>query len=201
MVVIGLVGNIGSGKSLAAHFLEEKGAGIINADQIAREIVQPQQPAWQAIIAEFGQAYLLPDGNINRKKLGEKVFNDQKSLLKLNSLTHPLIYREAQKQITELKKQGFKIIVLEAAILLDSDLKNLVDEIWLIMAPSKTLLKRITKRDFLSRQEAESRLESQTPAEDQVKFVDRVILNEQTVDDLRQKMYNLYDKYIVKKKG
>ncbi|MGI5891849.1 MAG: dephospho-CoA kinase [Bacillota bacterium] len=193
MVVIGLVGNIGSGKSLAAKYLEEKGAAIIDADKIARDIVMPHKPAWQKIVSAFGQAYLLPDKNINRRMLAEKIFSDQKSRELLNSITHPYLYEEAQKKILAWQKKGVSVIVLEAAILLESEFTDLVDEIWLVVAGKELLLSRLKNRDNLSQQEIEKRLSSQMLPQEQMKLADKIIYNEQSVNDLRQKIYDLYD--------
>jgi dephospho-CoA kinase len=195
MIVIGLAGNIGSGKSLAAHYLRQKGAAVVDADKISREIVRPQQPAWHKIVSAFGQAYLLPDGNINRKMLGEKVFGEPKSRLLLNQITHPYIREEAQKQIEAHKKAGVTIIVLEAAILLECSFRDLVDEIWLIVADRDFIKERLKKRDGFSEKETEKRLSSQMSPQEQMRLADRIIYNEGTEADLRQKINDLYDQY------
>lgn len=195
MVVIGLAGNIGSGKSLAAHYLRQKGAAVVDADKISREIVRPQRPAWHKIVAAFGQAYLLPDGNINRKMLGDKVFSDPASRLLLNQITHPYIHKEAQRQIKSHQEAGVNIIVLEAAILLESSFCDLADEIWLVVADRAFIKERLKKRDGFSEKETEKRLSSQMSPREQMRLADRIIYNEGTEADLRQKINNLYDQY------
>lgn len=196
-IVIGLCGNIGSGKSLAAALLKEMGAAIIDADALARLVVEPGRPAYVEICAAFGTEYLSPTGEIDRKKLGGLVFADAKARGRLNAITHPRIREEAALLIKSYRAQGYELIVLEAALLLASDdYRDLLDEIWLVTAPREQVYARLAARDHLTVAEAEARLNAQMPVEEQAKLANRVIVNDGDAEALRAKLAALYRQLI-----
>jgi len=194
MTVIGLVGKIGSGKSVFAAYLKELGAAVVNADQIARQIVEPNLPAWKEIADTFGQAYFLPDGHINRPKLAQKIFAADASRLQLNAITHPRIRSEAALQIAAYKKEGYALIVLEAAVLLEAGFAEMVDEIWLLESMHEDIYQRLEKRDGLDIASADMRLQAQLSNEEMEKKADLVIINNGTLEDLSQKAKDLYNR-------
>lgn len=193
MKVIGLVGNIGSGKSVFAGFLKELGAAVVDADQIARQIVEPGLPAWEEIAEAFGEAYFLPDGHINRAKLAEKVFAEEASRLRLNAITHPRIRSEAALRIAAYKKEGYELIVLEAAVLIEAVFTDMIDEIWLIKSEHEDIYQRLAKRDGLDIEAANMRLKAQLSVEEMEKHADLVIINDGSLEDLSEKAKELYD--------
>lgn len=195
--VIGLAGTIGSGKTLASAMLQELGAAIIDADALSRLVVQPQRPAYQDICATFGGEYLLPDGTINRKKLAGLIFADSAARAKLNAITHPRIRNEAAALIDSYRSDNYSMIVLEAALLLETgSFRDLLDETWLVTAPEEQIYKRLAQRDALTPQQAAARLATQMPVQQQAKLASRVIMNDGSLEDLRQRLTLLYEETV-----
>jgi len=186
--VIGLTGQIGSGKSLAASFLMELGAAVIDADALARQVVAPGQPAYAEISAAFGPAYLLDGGALDRKALSALIFADEEARLRLNSITHPRIYAEAKRLIAQYAAQGRELIVLEAALLIGSDFIDVLDEIWFISAPAEQIYARLALRDNLSKEEIALRLKAQLPVYVQEIQADRLIINDGSAQKLRAQL-------------
>ncbi len=155
--VIGLTGGIACGKSAVSRVLSGLGAGIIDADQVGHEILSAGQAAYAQVVQAFGEQILNAQGEIDRKRLGAIVFAEEKKLLQLNSITHPHIINNIVKQI----EAGNGIMVLDAALLFETGLDALCDEIWLVMAKREEQIRRILLRDHLTRQEAERRIQSQ----------------------------------------
>jgi len=188
--VIGICGPIGSGKSLAAALLKEMGAAIIDADALARQILEPGQPAYAEIRAAFGGDYILPDGGVDRKKLGKLIFADEAARKRLNAITHPHIHEQAALLISRYREDSYAMIVLEAALLLENEgFWDLLDEIWLVTAAPEHIHARLAARDGLTSAEASARLAAQMPAEQQAKLADHVIINNGSIEELREKLY------------
>jgi dephospho-CoA kinase len=191
--IIGLAGQIGSGKSLAAAMLKEMGAALIDADELGRQAVEPGRPAYTDICAAFGADYLLADGSLNRKALAALVFNDDPARRLLNEITHPRIRAEAEKLIARYRAEGHKVIVLEAAILIGSSFAAVADEIWLVTAPLEQIYGRLNRRDGLSQAETAARLASQLPVEKQAAAADRIIINDGNEQKLRGQLEVLFN--------
>ncbi|MBQ2695797.1 MAG: dephospho-CoA kinase [Clostridia bacterium] len=155
--VLGLTGGSGCGKSLAASFLKKHGAEIIDADKIAREILEPGKPALKEIVEAFG-GVLLPDGSLNRKKLGNLVFSDEDSLHRLNAITHTYIIDEIKKAVNASQNS---FIVIDAPLLLECGLDSLCTACVCVLADKELRKARIMTRDNLTEQEAENRIASQ----------------------------------------
>lgn len=165
--VIGLTGGIASGKSTVSSLLSELGAVIIDADDIARSIVGVGSTALEEIRAYFGEAYFLPNGELNRKKLGEYVFNHEEALDKLNEITHPRIVEKIKIEINWHKQNSVNpVIIVDAALLIEMGLVNLVNEVWLVAVPHDTQLKRLIEREDLTIEGAENRISSQMSLEE-----------------------------------
>ena len=127
MIVIGLTGGIGSGKSAVAQFLAELGAVLLNADEVGHEAYRPHTETWQEIVKNFGSNILQADGEINRKKLGEIVFADPQALTQLNQIVHPRMFHMMKARIEGWREQGVEVVVLEADILIEAKWTALVD--------------------------------------------------------------------------
>ena len=195
MKVVGLTGNIASGKSEVANIFKELGAKIIDADQIAREIVKPGEVAWKDICDEFGEEILNSDRRINRVKLGEIVFNDKEKRERLNNITHPRIIERVKKLIEMYKKDNVRVVIIEAALIVEKGgLKDTVDELVVVTADEEGQIKRIIKRDDLKREDAISRLNSQMPLSEKVKHAKYVIDNSDTLDETRKQVEVLWGK-------
>ena len=141
MMVIGLTGSIGTGKSEAARQLEALGASIISADQVGHEAYTPNTEAWEQVVAAFGDDILQDDGEIDRRKLGAVVFSDPGQLEKLNQIMHPRMARMVADKIEELRDQGTEVVVVEAALLFEAGWDSLVEEVWVTDAPEQAVIK------------------------------------------------------------
>ncbi|AOT72728.1 dephospho-CoA kinase [Geosporobacter ferrireducens] len=185
MKVIGLTGGIASGKSTVSNYLKSKDIPVIDADQIAREIVNIGQPALEEICLNFGSKILNADRSLNRKALGEIVFSNDKLLKKLNEITHPRIISRIINRI-ELYRESKKnsIVFVDAALLIEMNMRQLVDEVWLVKVDKETQRRRLMDRDGFSFAEAENRINAQMSMEEKVNFADVVIDNNNGIDYL-----------------
>ncbi|MFH1860912.1 MAG: dephospho-CoA kinase [bacterium] len=189
-MIIGLTGSIGTGKTTAANIFKELGAVIIDADKIAREIVEPQMPAWQQIIDAFGDKALNPDSTINRHYLGELIFNDRLSRERLNQITHPLIREEIDKQIQE---QNGKIIIIDAPLLIEAGVEKIVDKIIVVVTSRDTQIKRLKMRNLLSDLQIEARLNSQLSLEDKIEKADYIVDNDGSIFDTTRQIRKIWE--------
>ncbi len=185
MKVVGLTGGIASGKSTVSNYLKSKDFAVIDADQIAREIVDTGQPALEEIRMTFGKNILNADGSLNRKALGDLVFSNEKLLEKLNKITHPRIIQEIINRI-ELYKQNRKnsVVFVDAALLIEMNMRQLVDEVWLVKVDKETQRRRLMERNGFDFTEAENRINAQMSMEEKVKKADIVIDNNNGIDYL-----------------
>ena len=184
--IIGLTGGIATGKTTASNILKELGAVIIDADKIARKVVEKGRPALNEIEKYFGKGVLFENGELNRKKLGNIVFNDTESLKKLNGIIHPYIIKEIVNKINWYKKtHNNRVIILDAALLIELNLMYLVEEIWLVVAPKEIQLKRLTERGGISTEETEKRIDVQIPIEHKKRYAHKIIDNSGDLTHLR----------------
>ena len=158
MIVIGLTGGIGTGKSEVARLFGEFGAQVIDADTLGHSAYLPHSEIWEEVVKAFGDGVLLPDGEIDRKKLGGIVFNDPEELAKLNRIMHP---RMGQMVAMMIKEEDSDVVVVEAALLLEAGWDQLVDEVWCTEAAEEIVINRLKVRSGLSREEAQKRINAQ----------------------------------------
>lgn len=196
MTVIGLTGGIASGKSTVTALLKEKGAAIIDADKIAREIMSKGEPAWFEVLNYFGDEILNDDrSDIDRKKLAHIVFSDKAKLEVLNNITHPKIIEEIKRQVEEYKKAGKKIIVIDAALLIETGLDKIADEVWVVAANEDIQLQRLMAREKdITKDEALKRIKSQMPLAEKLKFADRVIDNNSSIEETKKQVDKIWTK-------
>jgi len=194
MKVIGLTGGIGSGKSTVSRFLAELGAVILNADEVGHKAFKPDTEIWRKVVAAFGRQILTPDGNIDRKKLGDIVFGNPESLSRLNQIMHPRMYALVKAQLEEYRRQGMRVVVLEAPLLLEAGWTSLVDEVWVTTSPEATVLKRLEERTGLSQAESLTRIRSQLPSAERVRHADVVINTDCDLDELKSKVKELWQR-------
>lgn len=198
MKVIGLTGGIGSGKSTVSRMLRSLGAKIIDADQIARDVVKPGKPALHEIKETFGHEYLQDDGELDRKKLGALVFSDYEKLKKLNQITHPRILEEIKTQVERYKADNrYKCIVVDCALLFEMDMEPLVEETWLVSLERAKQLERLMHRDFLSPEDAEKRIAAQMPLSDKEERADRIIDNSREVTETHEQVLDLWQRVVL----
>lgn len=195
-MLIGLTGGIASGKSLVAEELRRLGAHLIDADEIAREIVRPGLPAHKEIIESFGEKILNPDKTINRKMLGQIVFADSKLRKKLERITHPGILDETDKRIAAIKnKKPDAMIVMNAPLLIEVGLHKKMDKVIVVYADEKTQMERLIRRDGLTADEARNRISSQMPINEKRKYADFVIENGEgkKKNEIRKEVKKVFD--------
>lgn len=182
--IIGLTGGIACGKSTVSSYIRKKGFPVIDADQIARKVVEPGSVGLAQIRETFGTIYIRPDGALNREMLGKKVFAEPEALKKLNSITGPLILEELKKELNTTAP----VIFLDAALLLEEEqYRNLVDEVWVVSLKPETQLERLINRNGYGFRQAKNRIASQMRDGDRVKQADAVIDNNGTMEEtLRQ---------------
>ncbi len=197
MKVIGVTGGIGSGKSMVAQFLAELGAVIIDADKVGHEAFKPDTEVWHKVVAAFGEQILASDGTIDRGKLSEIVFSHPGSLSRLNQITHPRIGKMMRAQLENYQRQGVRVVVLEIPLLVDTGKTSLVDEVWVTVASESTVLKRLEERSGLSRQQSLARIHSQISNEERIKHTDVVINNDGSLDELKVKVSELWQRLLV----
>ena len=194
MRVVGLTGGIGSGKSTVSGILAKLGAKIIDADLVSREIMEKGKEAYNEIVDCFGKEILDKEGNIDRKKLGSIVFSDKEKLKRLNEITHPKIIDKIKKMIEEEKDKN-KVIVIDAALLIETGLYKLVDEVWLVVVDIDTQIKRVMERDGFSCEEALKRIKSQMPLEEKIKYADFIINNSKDLRKTEEQVRLLWQRF------
>ena len=178
MVVIGLTGGIGSGKSAVATRMRDAGVPVIDADRVAREVVQPGSPALREISRTFGEHLIGDDGELRRKALGAIVFSDPAKLSLLNGITHPAIVSRTQEKMTALMERGHRWVVYEAALILENQLSPGLHELIAILCDPATQLQRVMARDDLSEEGAAARIAAQTTNERRREEADHVLQND-----------------------
>lgn len=201
MRVIGLTGGIASGKTSVANLLERLGAPVIDADQLAREVVQPGERALAQIAESFGNGVLNADGSLNRAALGEVVFADPEKRRKLESITHPAIKERAEEKLARLKAAGVRTAFYVAPLLIEAGITQRVHEVWVVYLDHETQLARLMARDGLSREAALSRIASQMPMEEKRRLGRVVIDNRGSREDLEAEVLRLWREEIVAGQG
>ncbi|HEX4384750.1 MAG TPA: dephospho-CoA kinase [Myxococcales bacterium] len=164
MRLFGLTGNIGAGKSTVARLLAQRGVPVIDADQLAREVVQPGEPALEEIKARFGPGVFQADGSLDRKALGARVFANAEDRAALNAIVHPRIAQASARRIAALAEAGHEAAVYEAALIVENGLDKGMDGLIVVDVPEELQLTRLRARDGLTESEARARLAAQLPA-------------------------------------
>ncbi|GIN11692.1 dephospho-CoA kinase [Shouchella clausii] len=160
---VGLTGGIASGKSLVASYLEKRGIPVVDADKLARQVVEPGEPALAQIVATFGQNVLQADGKLDRKQLGAIIFGDEQKRMQLNQIVHPAIRQLMKKQADLYEQRGYTRVVLDIPLLYESNLFHMVNQVWLVYVDEATQLQRLIERDGLTETEAKQRIAAQMP--------------------------------------
>jgi dephospho-CoA kinase len=195
LVIAGLTGGIASGKSTVSAFLEDAGAVIVDADKIAREVVQKDRPAWRKIVDAFGRSILLPDGEINRILLGEIIFGDPAQQLILNRIVHPDVFAETAMRLAEIEnKQPGAVVILDVPLLIESGMDMDFSEILVVYVPESVQIQRLMARDRLTQTQALARIRSQMPIEEKKKHATIVIDNSGSRENTRNISMRVYQK-------
>lgn len=192
MLVLGLTGNIGCGKSSLSNILIEKGIDVIDADLISREIMYDKD-LLNIVFETFGNEIKNNDGTLNRSKLGVIVFNDNKKLIQLNSITHPAIKSKIKNKIKSILNNNKNIVVIDAALLIEGDFLDLVNKLIVITCDEDIQLDRVMKRDNLTMSDAFKRINSQMKQSEKVKYADYIIDNSLDLDNLKKEAKKMLD--------
>ncbi len=194
MRVLGLTGGIGSGKSTVARMFTDLGAEVIDADQLAREVVEPGQPALGHIRHQFGAEVLLPDGRLDRAKLATIVFADPDARERLNAITHPRILERMQAEVQSRHGRS-GLLLLDIPLLFENGRQEMVEQVILVWVDAATQLQRLTERDGLTEDEARRRVQAQMPLDQKRNLSDDVIDNTGTHEETRRQVELLVRRY------
>lgn len=194
MKFIGLTGGIASGKSTVATMLRELGAKIINADDLARAIVQPGKEAWKEIVAAFGTEVLRPDRAIDREKLRTTIFQDAAARKRLDSITHPRIRALAQARAQELAANGAAIVIYEAPLLFENEVHLWLQPVILVACDDFLQRRRLKARDRLNETEIDQHIKAQMPLSEKRVLADFVIENNGDLEDLKKQVKEVWTK-------
>ena len=191
MLKVGLTGGIGSGKSEVSARLDERGAVVIDADKIAREVVEPGTAGLAAVVAEFGEEVLLPSGALDREKVGRIVFADADRLAALNAIVHPLVGERMQELMDAAPADA--IVVYDVPLLAENGLAGMYDVVVVVDAPEETQLDRLTSRRGMTEEDARARMANQATRERRRAVATHVIDNSGTLDDLKSQVDALWE--------
>ena len=191
MYTIGLTGGIGTGKSEVLSILRDLGASTVEADLLAHEIYSPGKPAWQDIIDTFGSSILTAEQQINRKKLGEIVFANKNKLSKLNQIVHPRMFEHLKDFIEEQKIAGVRLLVIEAAVLIEAGWTEMVDSVWAVKASKGTIINRLKKKTTLTDKQITQRINAQISDAKRQEKANEILTNNGDKSDLRDQVREL----------
>ena len=204
MIVLGITGGVGSGKSRILYDLQQKGAYIIEADKLAHELMEPGLPIYNAVVEYFGRDVLEqePPYYIDRNKLGDIVFADRDKLMLLNSISHPLVKEDIKRQIEEKRAEDkTRLFVIEAALLIQDGYKEICDEIWYVWVDEETRIKRLAAQRGYTREKCISMFKSQENDDYYKKYADFTINNqldyENSSKQLNARLNKLLDSDII----
>lgn len=194
---MGLTGGIATGKSHAARVFSRLGAHVVDCDEIAREVVQQGKPAYHEIVKTFGREILREDGEIDRKKLADIIFHDAEARQKLNGIVHPHIFdEEARRVITIKEKYDAGIIVVDAALMIETGIHDRFDKLVVVHCHPKIQLERIMYRDSLSEEEAGSRIQAQLPLDEKVKMAHYTVDTSGTYRETRLQIRKIFQELL-----
>lgn len=170
-----------------AEVLKSENIPVVDADEVSRAVMRPGSSLFHDIVQAFGHEVLNQNGDLDRAALGEKVFSNPQALERLNALTHPVIWAEMQRQVTELEKVH-PLVVVMVPLLLENRRQDWVDEVWLVSLPRQVQKARLMERNHLSDEQAEARISAQMPLEEKLALADRVIDNSGSLEQLHQSL-------------
>jgi len=193
-LIVGLTGSIGTGKSLIANKLRDLNIPVVDADLIAREVVEPGKETYVSIVEKFGEQILHEDGTLNRKALGNIVFKDEAKRKELNAIIHPAIRKEMVRQRDEWVEKGAQCVVLDIPLLYEGGLTHFVDKVIVVFVEPEIQLQRIIARDQCTEEEAQNRINAQIPVAEKAAKADAIIDNNST----KEKSYHQLEAILAK---
>jgi dephospho-CoA kinase len=194
MIIVGLTGSVGTGKSTVTNFFRELGAYIIDWDELAREVTRPNLRAWKEIVEYFGKDFLNEDLTINRQKLAEIVFSDKEKVAKLNQIVHPEVFKKDERITNEIKNlDPDALIIKDIPLLFELKLTRPVfmDKVVVVSASEQTQLRRLEEKG-MSREDAQSRIKSQLPLEEKIRSAEFIINNDGPLEETKKQVEEIY---------
>ena len=192
--VIGLTGGIATGKSSVAQFFEKRGVPTIDADQLARDAVQPGSPALERIVELFGREILMHDGLLDRKRLGDLIFQEPEKRRQLEGILHPVIRNLAEERIAQAAEAGHQRVIYMAPLLIEAGATDRVDTVWVVTVRPEIQLERLMQRDGINREQAERIIGSQMPLSEKERYGSVVIDNSGTEAQTRMILESVWTK-------
>jgi dephospho-CoA kinase len=193
MLTVGLTGGVASGKSVVSQILKKEGAHLIDADQIARELVQPGTPCWKELVRAFGKGILQKSGSIDRKKLAARIFADPEQRNLLNRIIHPRIKKEMGHRLKAIgRKDPEGIVVVDAPLLIETGDQREMDKVIVVTSTEAQQVERLREREGMDRGEAKGIIASQISTEEKLRFADFVIRNEGSLEDVERKTREVF---------
>ncbi|MBB6121367.1 dephospho-CoA kinase [Nocardiopsis algeriensis] len=193
MLKVGLTGGIGSGKSAVSAELASYGAVVIDADALAREVVEPGTPGLAAVVAEFGEGVLAPDGGLDRPRLGEIVFADEEKLARLNAVVHPLVGERSAELMARARADGARVVVYDVPLLVENGLQSLYDVVVVVDAPDEARVERVSRGRGMDPEQVRARIRAQAGREERLAAADLVVDNSGTPEQLRERVARLWE--------
>lgn len=181
MFKLGLTGGIATGKTTISNYLKTKGIPVLDADEYARKVVEPGTPGLTDIVNTFGKQVLQSDGSLNRKLLGQIIFNDMTARQKLNDITHPRIQQMMTDELQKLSKDKTPLVILDIPLLLENHNIAGADAIMVVTVPESIQLNRLMQRNNLTKEEAQRRIDAQMPLSEKEKLADFIVDNSGTI--------------------
>lgn len=194
MLYVGLTGNVASGKSAAARWFARRGATVLDADELAREVVAPGSPAYEAIVRRWGRAVVAPDGTLDRAALRHIVFGDRSQLDELNAIVHPSIVALRNERVAAARARGDRVLVYVAPLLFERHLTDEFDGIVLVDAPRPLRLSRLVSTRGIPMEDALNMIASQMPAELKRARADFVVENDGTLEQFERKLDAVWER-------
>jgi dephospho-CoA kinase len=192
MLVIGLTGGIGTGKSEVSRILGEMGAEVLNADRYGHEVYLPGTDGHREVVEAFGEDVLQPNGEVDRRALGGKVFGNPEAMAQLNAIAWPRIRQKIEDGIEEQRQLGTGVVVLDAAVLIEAGWTDAADEVWVVTAPEGDVVSRLQARNNLTEEQVRARMASQMSSEERVKHADVVVANDGDLQGLQSNIEKLW---------
>jgi dephospho-CoA kinase len=200
MIIVGLTGSVGTGKSTVANFFGELGAYVIDWDELARDVASPHSRAWKKIVDHFGKSILNDDLTINRQKLAKVVFPDKEKVAKLNQIVHPEVFKEDERIRNEIRNLDPEALIIEdIPLLFEVAHPILVDKIVVVSASEQTQLRRLEEKG-MNQKNIQDRIKSQLPLEEKIKSADFVINNDGSLEETKRQVEKIYSS-LRKKRG
>ncbi len=192
MIIVGLTGSVGTGKSTVANLFKELGAYVIDWDELAREVTRPHLKAWKEIVEYFGKGILNEDLTINRQKLADIVFSNKEKVAKLNQIVHPEVFKEDERITDEIKSlDPDALVIKDIPLLFELTRPVYVDKIVVVSASEQTQLRRLEEK-VITREDARNRIKSQLPLEEKIKSADFVINNDGPLEETKKQVEEIY---------